>query len=143
MHWRDRLSRRFAGLAVFCIVLTVLLMVPVLFDLRVASVRGTAVVQLQGLPVSNLNTTMSFVTVQEAIDAPETLAGHVINVSRGTYRERISVSKPLSIIGQGSTTTVIDGFGGTVVQISSDNVRLGALVFGMEPLVSRSLILRT
>lgn len=124
MHWRDWLSRRFVVLVVFCLVLGVPLVFPVVADLRVAPVRGAAVIPLQGLPVRNLNTTLSYATIQEAIDAPETLAGHVIIASRGTYRESVSVTKSLSIIGEDRDSTVINGFGRTVFHVLSRGVQI-------------------
>ena len=47
--------------------------------------------------VHNLNTGEDFVTIQAAIDAPETLNGHVINVDPGTYRANVIVNKSLTI----------------------------------------------
>jgi parallel beta-helix repeat protein len=109
---------------VFCFVLSGLLVFPVVSGLRVTPVQGAVVVPLQGLPVRNLNTTLSYATVQEAIDAPETLAGHVISVPRGTYRERVSVTKSLSIVGEDRASTVINGLGGTVFHVLSRNVQI-------------------
>jgi len=70
-----------------------------------ASVRAT-----DGLPVHNLNTGLNYTTIQEAIDASETLNGHVIHVDAGTY-DPIVVSKSLSIVGEDKSNTIIDGGG--------------------------------
>jgi len=76
-------------------------------------------------PIENLNTQICYSTIQWAIDAPETLDGHTINVSAGTYEEHVVVSKPLTLIGEQSSTTIIDGNGtGTVVTITADNVTI-------------------
>jgi len=105
------------------VVLVVLLVFPVSFEARSTSLEQIGVSQTNGL-VHNLNTTLSYSTIQEAIDAVETLAGHVIHVDSGVYSERVSVSKAVSLVGEDRSSTVIDGFGGTVVQIRSDNAEI-------------------
>ena len=77
------------------------------------------------LPVHNLNTGKGYATVQEAIDAPETLNGHNLSVDEGEYHERINVYKAISIIGEGAFTTIIDGDNiGTVLSVAADNVTI-------------------
>jgi len=61
--------------------------------------------------IHNLNTTISYDTIQAAIDAPQTLDGHRILVEAGTYYEPIVVSKSLSLFGENRNTTIIDGNG--------------------------------
>jgi parallel beta-helix repeat protein len=75
--------------------------------------------------VHNLNTGLNYTTIQEAIDASETQDGHTIFVETGTYYENVVVNKTLSLVGEDSSTTIIDGSGfGHVVIISSDDVDL-------------------
>ena len=75
------------------------------------------------LPVHNINTGLGYKTIQEAIDAPETLDGHTIFVEAGTYYENVIVNKTVSLIGENKESTIIDGNGtGTVVYITADNV---------------------
>jgi parallel beta-helix repeat protein len=62
-----------------------------------------------GYPVHNLNTGLSYATIQEAINAPETLSGHTILVQEGTYYENIVINKSISLIGENEASTVIDG----------------------------------
>ncbi|MGB9778484.1 MAG: right-handed parallel beta-helix repeat-containing protein, partial [Candidatus Bathyarchaeales archaeon] len=51
--------------------------------------------------------------------------GSTINVSSGTYAERIVINKPLTIVGESPNNTVIFGYGtGVLVDIVSDNVTL-------------------
>jgi parallel beta-helix repeat protein len=77
------------------------------------------------LPVHNLSTGLNYTTIQEAIDANETLDGQTILVDEGTYYENIVVNKALSLIGANSESTVIDGNGtGNVVEIAASNVTL-------------------
>ena len=62
-----------------------------------------------------------YISIQEAID--NAAPGETIQVNSGTYREHVIVDKPVLLIGEDKTTTIIDGSGtGTVVQIDSDNV---------------------
>jgi len=77
-----------------------------------------------GLGVHNLNTTKSYATIQEAIDADETLDEHVIFVDSGVYRENVFVNKSLSLVGEDRSTTVVEGSGKTVVHVKSDNVEI-------------------
>jgi parallel beta-helix repeat protein len=73
-------------------------------------------------PVHNINTGLSYASIQDAIDAPETMNGNTILVGPGTYGS-ILVDKSLSIIGSGSNTTVINGVvGGFVVHVVANDV---------------------
>jgi len=64
-------------------------------------------------------------TIQEAINAAN--PGDTILVEANTYFEHIVVNKSVSLIGQDSATTVIDGNGtGTVVKITADNVTISS-----------------
>jgi parallel beta-helix repeat protein len=77
------------------------------------------------LPVHNLSTGLNYTTIQEAIDANETLDGQTIFVDEGTYYENVVVNKTLSLIGANSESTIIDGNGtGNVVEITASNVTL-------------------
>ena len=59
--------------------------------------------------VTNLNTSETFNTIQAAIDDPDTLNGHTINIGPGTYVEQVEVNKELTIQGAGAST-VIEAF---------------------------------
>lgn len=73
-------------------------------------------------PVHNINTGLYYASIQEAIDAPETVNGHTILVDSGTYNTRLVVDKSLRIIGSGRNTTVINGVGGFVVDVVANDV---------------------
>ena len=47
--------------------------------------------------VHNLNTSENFSSIQEAIEAPNTTAGHIIEVDPGTYTENVWVNESLRI----------------------------------------------
>ncbi len=75
------------------------------------------------LPVHNVNTGLNYASIQEAIDATETVNGQTILVDAGTYPEHLVVSKSLAIIGEGRNTTTIDGGGGgTIVYVGTTDV---------------------
>lgn len=73
--------------------------------------------------IQNLNTSLVYLTIQSAINSPETLEGHTVLVRNGTYYENVIVDKSVSLIGENKETTVIDGNGtGNIIHIISDNV---------------------
>ena len=75
------------------------------------------------LPVHNINTGLGYATIQEAINANETLNGHIIFVEEGTYFEHVVMNKTLALIGEGRNSVIIDGNQtGTVVTITANNV---------------------
>jgi len=74
--------------------------------------------------VHNLNTTINYDTIQAAIDAPQTLCGHTIFVEEGIFYENLVMNKSLTLIGENSSTTIIDGNGqhACIVNIVADDV---------------------
>ena len=77
------------------------------------------------LPVHNINTGLGYDTIQEAINAPETLDGHRIFVEAGTYYENVVVNKTVSLIGENRSTTIVDGSGsGTVITVTANRVNI-------------------
>lgn len=64
--------------------------------------------------IHNLDTGLSYTTIQDAIDATETLSGHTIFVEEGTYHENLHMNKSLSLIGEDREKTVVDGNGRTI-----------------------------
>ena len=64
-----------------------------------------------------------FSIIQDAIDAAED--GDIIRVFEGTYYENVVVNKSVSLIGNGSELTTIDGGDyGDVVAITADEVKI-------------------
>ena len=62
-------------------------------------------------PVQNIDTGEYFNDIQSAIGDPDTLNGHTIEVSAGTYSENIIINKQLTLVGEDPLTTTIDGGG--------------------------------
>ena len=53
--------------------------------------------------VLNLNTGLSYCTIQEAINAAQTLSGHIIEVASGTYTENVTINKAVTVRGPNHT----------------------------------------
>jgi pectin methylesterase-like acyl-CoA thioesterase len=87
-----------------------LVCLPLLLSFLPCAIIGQTRVKASGdLPVHNLNTGLNYMTIQEAIDASETMDVHTINVDSGTYYEHISIEKSITLVGEDSDATVIDG----------------------------------
>ena len=56
-----------------------------------------------GGPVKNINTGEYFCSIQAAIDDPDTLDGHTIEVSSGVYSEQVNITKSLTLRGISSS----------------------------------------
>ena len=77
------------------------------------------------LPIHNLSTGLNYSTIQDGINANETLNGQTIFVDAGTYYESVVVNKSISLIGANSASTIIDGNGtGNVVETTVNGVTL-------------------
>jgi len=83
------------------------------------------------LPVHNLDTGLDYATIQEAIDAVQTLDGHTIYVDNGTYYEYLTVDKSINLVGQSKEGTIMDGSGGTekILLVIVDNVNVSSFTF--------------
>jgi parallel beta-helix repeat protein len=78
-----------------------------------------------GLPVHNVNTGLSYATIQEAINANATFNGQVIRVDAGVYYENVVVNKSVSLVGENDSDTVIDGnASGNVIRITANRVKV-------------------
>ncbi len=70
---------------------------------------------------ATLSVPSQYPTIQSAIDAAND--ADVVQVSPGTYLERLVVQKQITVQGLDKATTIIDGFGnGTVVYVAAPNV---------------------
>jgi len=124
VHGEYSLSRK-ASMWMLAFSLLYIVLLATTFSFEQSYTGQVNAIQQNNSRVRNLNTGKTYTTIQEAINAPETLDGHEIFVASGTYYEHVNVTKSLSLIGEGQSTTVIDGNGkGKVVYVSADNVEV-------------------
>ena len=71
--------------------------------------------------VLNNNTGELFDTIQEAHDDPDTMNGHTIIISRGTYHENLVITKDISLLGFNKEMTIIDGGQSTINTVYINN----------------------
>jgi parallel beta-helix repeat protein len=73
-----------------------------------------------GGPVHNLDTDEYFDIIQGAVDDPDTLDGHTIEVQAGNYYEDVTINKTLTVMGEDRNSTIIDARGSeSVISIYS------------------------
>ncbi len=107
------------------VILTLLIFLSLCLSSSTASFTKMAVKAPNGHPVHNLDTGLNYTSIQEAIDAPETDDEHTVLVKAGTYYENVVVDKAISLIGENTSTTIIDGnMTGHVVSIIKDHVNV-------------------
>jgi parallel beta-helix repeat protein len=73
--------------------------------------------------VSNLNTGQTFCGIQQAIDAPPTLGGHVLSLTGDTFTGTVIARKPLVIVGAGPGQTIIQSLSPGIV-VTTSNVTI-------------------
>ncbi|MCW3999284.1 MAG: right-handed parallel beta-helix repeat-containing protein [Candidatus Bathyarchaeota archaeon] len=75
--------------------------------------------------VHNLNTGLNYYTIQDALDATQTLNGHVIKADSGVYSECPIINKSVKLRGAGNASTIIAaGNSVNVTSIRADNVEV-------------------
>ena len=73
--------------------------------------------------VHNIDTGLNYTSIQEAINNAN--EGDTIYVDNGTYYENVVVNRAVSLIGENSSTTIVDGnMTGDVVRITKDHVNI-------------------
>lgn len=103
----------------------ILILLALLSSPLYAGVGSVEVKAPNGLHVHNLNTGLNYTTIQEAINANETLDGHTIFVEEGIYYEHLLVNKSLTLQGENKENAVIDGSSKeNVVNVTANYVRI-------------------
>ncbi len=80
--------------------------------------------------VKNVNTNEMFCSIQSAIDDPQTLNGHVINIDSGYYNESVVVNKQVTLQGNNGAPNprpVVEGVAGQTFSVSVPNVTINNL----------------
>lgn len=73
--------------------------------------------------IIDVNNSLGYNTIQDAISSFATYEGDTILVKPGTYEQNINVTKPVSLTSQNKDTTIIEGLdNGAALTITTDNV---------------------
>ena len=89
-------------------------------------------------PVHNNNTKLTYQTIQEAVDAPETECGHTLFVESGRYEEQIFVDKSLAFVGEDADKTIINDNPRPLFDITANDVSVeGFTIEGQNPILIR------
>jgi parallel beta-helix repeat protein len=93
------------------------------------AITGATEGTIENTVAFNVDTDLEYASIQDAIDATETLNGHTIQIFTGTHVESVYVDKSVIIIGQGSPefVTVEDAGAGYVFHLQTDNVTIDGL----------------
>ena len=85
--------------------------------------------------VTNSTTGETFCTIQSAIDDPQTLDGHTLNINAGTYVESLNVYKELTLSGADRSTVIIDAstFNDYSIEVTASNVTLEGFTLKGNP----------
>jgi parallel beta-helix repeat protein len=110
LYFGDRKMRRHVfGLVVIFLLVEIL---PLASNIRLARSESATIVVPD-----------AFLAIQEAINSA--VEGDIIFVRTGTYYEHVVVNKSVSLVGEDSRTTIIDGNEtGRVIDVVSDNVNV-------------------
>lgn len=69
----------------------------------------------------------NYPTIQRAIDHAN--SGDTVSVKAGTYRENVIVNKPIRLLGENPSTTIIDGMqNGVVVQVNANDTTISGFM---------------
>lgn len=77
------------------------------------------------LPVHNIDSGIDYASIQEALDASETLDGHTIKVDAEIYYEHVVLNKAVRLVSASVNEAIIDGNGtGYVLSVKVNGVEI-------------------
>jgi len=91
-------------------VLISLVLISLLYVLSAVS-NWVVVRSLGNYPIHNIDSGRNYTTIQEALDANDTLDGHTILVDSGVYNANVIIRKSVFLVGENAALTVLDGEG--------------------------------
>jgi parallel beta-helix repeat protein len=83
--------------------------------------------------VTDLNNSLGYDTIQDAVSSFATYEGQTVQVKAGTYQENVAVTKPLTLTCQAGTATVQGQDNGTALAIRADNVTVTGFTIQNNP----------
>ena len=86
-------------------------------------------------PVTDLNDSLGYSTIQDAVYSFATYQGDTVHVNAGTYQEGVTVSKPVVLVGESSKSTTIEANGYPALNILTDNVTVSGFTLENEAIV--------
>ena len=86
-------------------------------------------------PVTDLNNSLGYSTIQDALSSFATYQGATVHVNAGTYQEGVTVSKPVVLEGEGGNKTTIQANGYGALEVLADNVTVSGFTLKNEAIV--------
>ncbi|MCK5253862.1 MAG: right-handed parallel beta-helix repeat-containing protein, partial [Thermoplasmata archaeon] len=94
-----------------------------------------------GIYIVDDNGGFAFTTIHEAVDAAS--PGDIVRVHAGTYNETVVVDKNITLSGNGTSKTIIDGqLGGTVVTVTANDVTIDGFTIRSGGMTSSGIDIR-
>jgi parallel beta-helix repeat protein len=89
--------------------------------------------------VTDLNDSLGYNTIQDALSSFATSEGHMVMVKPGTYRENVALTKPVILTTNNKNATIIEStMNGTALTIQADNVTVSGFTLKNAAIPSRT-----
>ena len=91
-------------------------------------------------PVTDLNDSLGYSTIQDALSSFATYEGATVLVQPGTYQGNVAVNKAVTLTSQDKNTTILQAQGGgTALTIAADNVTVSGFTVENSAFASSTL----